>query len=66
MILVLQYNVNNHILDGVHHFWWHAFCQLVDLSVLRKDLLNSEPLCVILAPPMYKLISFGMQTELGV
>ena len=49
MTLFLQYNVNNHILDGARHLWWPS---IVSESVLSKDLLNSEPLCVILATPL--------------
>ena len=33
-------------------FGGQVFCQLVKLSVPSKDLLNSEPLCVILATPL--------------
>ena len=41
----LQYNVNNHILDGGDYIWWPiAFPGGEFVSVLSKDLLNFEPL----------------------
>ena len=44
MTLFLQYNVNNHILDGMHYLWWQsAFPGSEFVFVLSKDLLNLEP-----------------------
>ena len=50
MTLFLQHNVNNHILDGAHYFWWPSVLSGSEsVSVLSKDLLNLESLYVILA-----------------
>ena len=44
MTLLLQYNVNNHILDGVHYIRWPiVFPGGEFVSMLSKDLLNFEP-----------------------
>ena len=51
MTLFLQYNVNNHIWDGACHLWLPSVLSVSE-SVLSKDLLNSEPFCVILATPL--------------
>ena len=41
MTSVLQYNVNNHILNGMHYIWWPiVFPGGEFVSVLSKDLLN--------------------------
>ena len=42
MTLFLQYNINSHIWDGALHLWWPSVLS-VNLSVLSKNLLNSEP-----------------------
>ena len=44
MTLFLQYNMNNHILDGVRYLWWpNIFSCGEFVSMLSKDLLNLEP-----------------------
>ena len=44
MTLFLQYNMNNHILDGARYLWWPSGLPGSEsVSVLSKDLLNLEP-----------------------
>ena len=44
MTSILQYNVNNHILDGSYCIWWpNAFPSDEFGFALSKDLLNFEP-----------------------
>ena len=44
MTLFLQYNVDNHILDGAHYLWWISVLPSSEsVSVLSKGLLNLEP-----------------------
>ena len=48
-----QYNVKNHILDGMCYLWWPSVLPGSEsVSVLSKDLLNLEPHYVILAMPL--------------
>ena len=37
------------MLGGVHYIWWPSVSQVVNLCLLRKNLLNLEPLYRILA-----------------
>ena len=49
MTLFLQYNVNNHILDGAHYVWRPSVLPGSEsVSVLSKDLLNLEPLLYVI------------------
>ena len=44
MTLLLQYNVNNNILDGAHYIWWPiVFPGGAFVSVLSKDLQTFKP-----------------------
>ena len=43
MTIFIQYNVNNHILDGACYIWWPSvFPGAEYLSVLSKYLLNNR------------------------
>ena len=44
MTLFLQYNVNNHILDGAFYLWWLSVLSGSEsVSVLSNNLLSLEP-----------------------
>ena len=44
MTLLLQYIVNDHIMDGARYRWWPSILPgSKSVSVLSKDLLNLEP-----------------------
>ena len=44
MTLFLQYNVNNHVPDGVCNLWWQSVLpDSESVSLLSKGLLNLEP-----------------------
>ena len=44
MTLFLQYNVNNHVLDGACYLWWPSVVPGSEsVFVVSKDLLNLEP-----------------------
>ena len=64
MTIFIQYNVNNHILDGACYIWWPSvFPGGEFVSVLSKHLLNLESLYIILAmsgnaPAIYINVDF--------
>ena len=67
MTLFLQYNVNNHILDGAGRLWWP--CVLLVLESVCTEQGCTEfrtPLCVILATPLIilQIIKFGISKYL--
>ena len=54
MTLLLQYNVNNHVLDGAHHLWWLSVLSVSESVCTEQGSTEfRNPLCVILAMPLF-------------
>ena len=53
MPLFLQYNVNNHILDGAGRLWWPSVLPVLESVCTEQGCTEFRtPLCVILATPL--------------